>query len=43
MFLGYWLEAGVVVELSPGRYALREKGEQLGSGLLTVGREERAA
>ncbi len=43
MFLGYWLEAGVVVELQPGRYALTAKGERLASGLLAADPAERAA
>ena len=43
MFLSAWLEAGVVVELSPGRYALTSVGERLASGLLAVDAEERDA
>ena len=43
MFLSWWLTTGVVAELAPGRYVLTTKGERLGSGLLTVEREERVA
>ena len=39
---GYWLEAGVVVELEPSRYALTANGERLTSGLLADERDERA-
>ena len=43
MFLAAWLEAGVVVELATGRYALTAKGERLASGLLAADPAERAA
>ena len=43
MFLGYWLEAGVVVELVPGRYELTAKGERLAAGLLAADPAERGA
>ena len=43
MFLSWWLTTDVVAELAPGRYVLTTKGERLGSGLLTVEREERVA
>ena len=43
MFLAAWLEAGVVVEFSPGRYAVTASGERLASGLLEADSEERAA
>ena len=40
MFLAAWLEAGVVVELAPGRFALTAAGERLASGLLSADPEE---
>lgn len=41
MFLGFWLEAGIVEEVLPGRYSLTEKGQRVAAGL--VGIEEGSA
>jgi hypothetical protein len=34
MFVGYWLEHGIVEEALPGEYRLTPKGERIASGLL---------
>ena len=36
MFLGYWLEHGIVVEHLPGQYRLTDQGRRIASGLLQV-------
>lgn len=36
MFLGYWLEHRIVVEVLPGQYRLTDKGRRIASGLLNV-------
>jgi hypothetical protein len=36
MFLGYWLEHGIVEEVLPGRYRLTAEGQRMAGGLLTT-------
>ena len=42
MFLGYWLDAGIVVE-SRGQYRLSAEGLRMAGGLLDPDRDEVAA
>lgn len=44
MFLGYWLEVGLVEEPLPGRYRITEAGRDTAAGLFALADEtERAA
>lgn len=36
MFVGYWIEHGIVVEEFPGQYRLTDHGLQVASGLIEI-------
>ena len=40
MFLGYWLEHGLVVEVFPGEFRLTDEGQRVAGGLLDTDRHE---
>jgi hypothetical protein len=42
-FLGFWLEAGIVEEVVPGRYRITPHGQDVAAGLLDVEPDTRAA